>query len=40
MSERETSGQLVLHPLVADKLRETDALREKPAVLIKEHEGL
>lgn len=40
MSERETSGQLVLHPLVADKLREIDALREKLAVLIEEHEGL
>ena len=40
MSEREIPGQIVLHPLVTDKIREIDALRNKLAVLIEEHESL
>ena len=40
MDERETRGELVLHPHVSDKLREIEALREKLGVLVEEHESL
>lgn len=40
MNERERRGELVLHPHVADKLREIETLRGKLGILIEEHEGL